>query len=85
MNGSGLSRTERNVLQDEGETGVGQDGENWRKWSFKIRQKARPTIIDALLIVKHSDGAIDIRDFLVETCREELVELRDEINRIIEL
>lgn len=82
---TGLSTTERSILQDEGETGIGQDGDNWRKWRFKIKEKARPTIIDSLLIIKHSDGAIDIADYLRLNCRSELIDLRDEINRILGL
>ena len=82
---TGLSKTERSIIQDEGETGIGQENESWRKWRFKIKEKARPTIIDALLIVKHSDGAIDIADYLRLNCRAELVDLRDEITRILAL
>lgn len=82
---AGLSKTERSILQDEGETGIGQDGDNWRKWRFKIKEKARPTIIDCLLIVRHSDKAIDIADYLRLNCESELRDLRDEITRILDL
>ena len=81
---SGLSPTEREILQAEGDTDVGQDGNNFLKYRNKIKNKVHPTLTDGILLLKHCSGAIDIEDFILLHCKDDLVSLNKLTGQLLE-
>lgn len=67
---SGLSRKMREIIQDNGDYGVGQ--EHYYVWLNRIKKRIPPTLIDAMLILKYHKS-LDLKPFLNDVCKDELI------------
>lgn len=67
---SGLSRRMRQILQDNGDYGEGQ--EHYYVWLNRIKKRIPPTLTDAMLILKFHKS-LDLKPFLDQTCKDDLI------------
>lgn len=77
---AGLSKNEREKLQDLGE--VGRLDDSFRVYKHRIKNKIHPTLTDCILLIKYSKN-MDLREYLKTECKEDLLTLMDEITSIL--
>lgn len=77
---AGLSKNEREFIQDLGE--VGRLNDSFRVYKHRIKHKIHPTLTDAILILKYAYN-VELLDYLKNDCKEDLLTLHDLVTELL--
>jgi hypothetical protein len=90
LGASGLSKTQRHYLQDNGESNDLPQSDSYEiKMCHDIKKKVQPTLIDTLLLLRHGERVKfkngSLKDYIRDNHKDDLIEITKISNAILSI